>query len=345
MARLFFLVSGEHPTLPFSELKAILEAEGFKHNVLERLVQVLRVEVDSKSIDAVKRRAALTRICSQEVFTCFSTLSDIIRALNSARISDFIESGETFVVRVRKVKDFAPNLISVDLERKIGELILNKVAGTKVDLHNPQKTFFGVITQDRFVFGLKMAEILSKPFVERRPRKKPFFHPSAVQAKLARCMVNLAQPKKDDLVIDPFCGTAGMLIEAGLIECRVMGLDVQKKMIDGSIRNLSYYGIEPEGMVLADAKHFPIKRADCIVTDPPYGRSATTLRWTTKQIVENFLTKAVDVISKGKRICMASPKSIRIGKIAEESGFKHVESHFVYVHRSLTREIVVLERA
>jgi tRNA (guanine10-N2)-dimethyltransferase len=344
VARLFFLVSGEHPTLPFSELSAILEAEGFENKILEKLPQVSRLEAELKAVDAVKYRAALTRVCCQEAFNCSPTLSDIVRNIGSAALDDFIESGETFVVRVRKVKEFAPDLVSVDLERKLGELILEKVRGTKVNLHNPQKTFFGVITQDRFVFGLKMAEIVPKPFVERRPRKRPFFHPSAVQAKLARCMVNLAQPKKNDLVVDPFCGTASMLIEAGLIGCRVLGLDVRRQMINGSFQNLNHYNIEPDGMVLADARQLPIAKTDSIVTDPPYGRSATTLGWSTQQIVEKFLPNAESVISKGKRICMASPKSIRIGKIGEESGFRHLESHFVYVHRSLTREIAVLEK-
>jgi len=41
---------------------------------------------------------------------------------------------------------------------------------------------------------------------------------------------------------------------------------------------------------------------------------------------------------------MASPKSIRIGEIGKESGFRHVESHLVYVHRGLTREVAVFER-
>jgi len=49
------------------------------------------------------------------------------------------------------------------------------------------------------------------------------------------------------------------------------------------------------------------------------------------------------MLPKGRRICMASPKSIKIGKIGEELGLRHTESHFVYVHRSLTREIAVFE--
>ena len=39
MAKLFFLLSGEHESLPVSELKAILETEGYVYKVLEKLDQ------------------------------------------------------------------------------------------------------------------------------------------------------------------------------------------------------------------------------------------------------------------------------------------------------------------
>ncbi|MFQ5836393.1 MAG: TRM11 family SAM-dependent methyltransferase, partial [Candidatus Bathyarchaeia archaeon] len=105
-----------------------------------------------------------------------------------------------------------------------------------------------------------------------------------------------------------------------------------------------HYGVKPQGIAVADARHLPVARVDCIVTDPPYGRSATTLGWSTKRIVEDFLSAVENMLARGRRICMASPKSIRLGKLGKELGFKHVESHFVYVHRSLTREIAVFER-
>jgi len=166
-----------------------------------------------------------------------------------------------------------------------------------------------------------------------------------MKAKLARCMVNLAQPKAGELVLDPFCGTATMLIEAGLIGCRVVGFDVKRRMIEGSLRNLLHYNVIPEGLAVADARHPPAVMTDCIVTDPPYGRSATTLGWSTKQIMKKFLPSVEDMLPRGKRICTASPKSIKVGDIGREVGFKHVESHLVYIHRSLTREIAVFERA
>ena len=344
MARLFFLLSGEHPTLPFSELTSILEAESHKYRVLEKLSQVLRVEAEAQCIESVVLRSAMTRLCGTELMNCNAVSNEILQEASSVPFEDFIERGESFVVRVRRVRESAPHLIGVELEPKLGELVLNRVKGVKVNLTNPQKTFFGILTDNRFVFGLKMAEIPAKPFMERRPRKRPFFHPTAMPAKLARCMVNLVQPKMGELVLDPFCGTASILVEAGLMGCRVMGLDVKRWMVKGSLQNLRYYGVKPEGMAVADARHLPIAGVDCVVTDPPYGRSATTLGWSTRQIVKHFLSVIKETLPRGRRVCMASPKTIRMGRMGEECGLKHIGSHFAYVHRSLTREIAVFER-
>ena len=344
MAKLFFLLSGEHSTLPFSELKAILEAEGHEYRILGMLRQVLRVEAGVESVRSIARRAALTRVCCIELAFSRATMGEIFRKIRSAPLEDCITKGETFVARVRRIGESAPEVETLDLEQKIGAAILDKVKGTKVSLTNPSKTFFGVLTGDRFVFGLKLADVHAKPFVDRRPRKRPFFHPSAMPAKLARCMINLGQPRAGDIVLDPFCGTGSFLIEAGLISCRVVGFDVKRRMVKGSLRNLRHYGIGTEGLLMGDARCPPINRVDCIVTDPPYGRSATTMGREVGEVVRDFLSAAKDCVPKGKRICMASPKSVEIGKMVGEFGFKLAESHSVYVHRSLTREVAVLER-
>jgi tRNA (guanine10-N2)-dimethyltransferase len=344
VAKLFFLLSGEHQTLPVSEVQAILEAEGYNYRILENLTQVLRLEADVNSVESIKFRSALTRICCQEIFNCDASLSEILDNIRSVSLDEFIEEDESFAVRVRKIRGVVPELRSVELERKVGEQILETGKTTRVNLSNPQKTFFGVLTDNRFIFGLKTAEIIPKPFSERRPRRRPVFHPTAMPAKLARAMVNLAQPRKGDLILDPFCGTGGMLVEAGLIGCRVLGFDAKPHMLRGGLKNILHYGIKPEGVAIADARYPPVAKVDCIVTDPPYGRSASTLGTSTRLIVEDFLSAVRDTIPRGRRICMAAPKTVRIDDAGEEAGFKHIESHFVYVHRSLTREIVVFEK-
>ncbi|MEM3770607.1 MAG: DNA methyltransferase [Candidatus Bathyarchaeia archaeon] len=344
MARLFFLLSGEHEILPTAELKAILEAEGYNYKVLETLDQVLRIEADVKCVEAVKKRAALTRLCALELFTCKTEPSEAVKTLRSTNIGEFLESGESFAVRIRHVKSHAREVDGMVLERKLGEIILNTAENLKVNLQNPQKTFTGILTDNRFIFGLKLADLPPKPFMDRRPKEKPFFHPSAMPPKLARCMVNLAKPKADDLVFDPFCGTGSILIEAALIGCHVLGVDVQRRMARGSLKNFKHFGIMPEGVMVADAKNPPVQRVDCVVADPPYGKSATTLKRTTKQIIEDCLEAVYDMLGKDGRICMAAPKTVGISQIGKALGYRHVESHMVYVHRSLTREIAVFEK-
>jgi len=115
-------------------------------------------------------------------------------------------------------------------------------------------------------------------------------------------------------------------------------------MVKGSQCNLAYFNIEPEGLVVGDARNMPLTRFDCVVTDPPYGRSATTLKRTTTQIIEEFLVAVHGILDKGRRVCMAAPKSVGVSRIGESLKYKHLQSHFVYVHRSLTREIAVFEK-
>ena len=102
MARLFFLLSGEHQTLPVSEVQAILEAEGLNYRILEKLTQVLRLEADINSVESIKYRSALTRICCQEIFNCDANLSEILANVRSDSLEEFIEGGESFAVRVEK---------------------------------------------------------------------------------------------------------------------------------------------------------------------------------------------------------------------------------------------------
>jgi tRNA (guanine10-N2)-dimethyltransferase len=344
VAKLFFLISGEHPTLPISEVKAILEAEDIKFKILEKLTQVLRIETNPNCVQAIKFRSALTRVCCVEIFNCKANLQEILGNINSEVMDEFIGGDESFSVRIRRVKGAIPEINRVNLEGELGGQILQSIRGSRVDLSKPQKKFFGIITDNRFLFGLVIAKIIPKQFSERRPRKRPFFHPTAMPAKMCRTMVNLSQPKKGDLLLDPFCGTGGMLVEAGLIGCRVIGFDAKPHMLHGGLKNLKHFGINLEGLIIADARFSPVKKVNCIATDPPYGRSASTLGSITRLIVEDFLYSIADTIPKGRKICIASPKTSRISETAEAAGFNHLESHFVYIHKSLTREIVVFER-
>ncbi len=345
MAKLFFLLSGENQTLPAAEVKAILEAEGYLWTSAQEFDQVLRLESELDSVKSVQVRSAYTRVCALELFVSNANLADIAKAASETNFKAVLKPAESFAVRINRIKNYADQALNtMELEGKLGRQILNSTEGTKVSLKNPDKTFLGIITSEKLVLGLKLTDISSKTFSERRPRKKPFFHPSAMPSKMARCMVNLAHAKAEALVLDPFCGTGTSLIEATYIGCRAVGVDAQKRMILGCRKNLRHFNISAEGLIWADARQVPLTRVDCVITDPPYGRSSSTLKSTTKQLVKDVLVSAYGLLGAGQRICIASPKTLHIKGLGEELGFRHIESHFAFVHRSLTREIAVFEK-
>jgi tRNA (guanine10-N2)-dimethyltransferase len=354
LAKLFFLISGEYETLSFSELKAILEAEGFDYVVTEKLDQTVRLEAEPTSIGHILRRSAYTRTIAQELFTSDDTDEAITKAAEAANFHAVLQEGETLAVRIRRIKEYSTKSDTMRLERKLGKLILQNTTVTCVNLTKPDKTFFGILTNHRLVFGLRLAEIQPKPFVDRRPRKKPFFHPSAMNAKLARCMVNLAHARPGEIVLDPFCGTGTTLIEAALIGCKAVGTDVSRRMVTGTRRNLAKFGAEAEAIMLADARKLPFTKVDVVVTDPPYGKSATTLKSSTRMLIINVLSSAKPLLNMGQRICIGLPLmgngceaerlSATLADFTRNLGFKTVESHLLYIHRSLSREIVVYEK-
>jgi tRNA (guanine10-N2)-dimethyltransferase len=345
VAKLFFLLSGENQSLPVAEVKAILEAEGYQYTHAEEFDQVLRLEAEVESVQAVQVRSAYTRVCATELFISNANLADISNAASKLDLKAVLQPGESFAVRINRIKNYADEALNtMVLEGKLGRQILNATEGTKVSLKNPDKTFLGIITNDKLVLGLKLTDITSKTFSERRPRKKPFFHPSAMPSKMARCMVNLAHAKVESLLLDPFCGTGTSLIEATYIGCKVVGVDAQRRMVLGCRKNLRHFNISAEGLVWGDARQLPFFRVDCVVTDPPYGRSSSTLKSTTKQLVQDVLASTFGLLGVGQRICIASPKTLQIKALGEALGYRHVESHFAFIHRSLTREIAVFEK-
>jgi tRNA (guanine10-N2)-dimethyltransferase len=354
--KLFFLLSGENESMPASEVKAILEAEGFSYANASEFDQILRLEAEVDSVQSVQVRSAYTRFSALELFVSNATHEDIAKAAAETDFKAVLKLGESFVVRINRIRNYADQALNtMELEGKLGKQILNSTEGTKVSLKNPDKTFIGIITDEKLVLGLKLTDITSKTFSERRPRKKPFFHPSAMPSKMARCMVNLAHGKAESLVLDPFCGTGTSLIEASYIGCRAVGVDAQKRMILGTRKNLRYFNISAEGLVLADSRKPPFFKVDCVVTDPPYGRSSSTLKSTTEQLVRDVLASSLELLGTRQRICIALPIQVnglgKISRMAEDLaeyinglGYKTIESHMVYVHSSLTREIMVYEK-
>ena len=175
-------------------------------------------------------------------------------------------------------------------------------------------------------------------FGARHVRHRPFFAPVTLHPRLARALVNCAGVGAGALVWDPFCGTGGILLEAGLVGARVAGSDLQSKMVEGTRTTLAAMDVRPERLEAGDvaAAAASIGRVDAVVTDPPYGRGATTNRERPDALYRRFFDAAADALAPGGALVAILP-SKEAAALAQ--GFRLEEMHEVPVHRSLTRHV------
>lgn len=116
-----------------------------------------------------------------------------------------------------------------------------------------------------------------KDLESRRAPMRPFFSPVTLHPKFARFMVNISGTKKGDTILDPFCGTGGILLEGLILGRNVIGNDSSLVMVKGARLNLKYYGFTSE-IHCSDIRNLKIKKKiDAVVTDMPYGRSSPVL--------------------------------------------------------------------
>ena len=181
-------------------------------------------------------------------------------------------------------------------------------------------------------------------FENRKAQHRPFFSPISLHPKLARVMVNLSAIKKGETLLDPFCGTGGILIEAGLIGAKVIGSDIEKKKTDGCKKNLDFYDIKEYELFCSDIgdidKH--AAEVDSVVTDFPYGKATTTKGEDICRLYERAFENISCVLKENGRavIGLSNKDMLSLG----EKYFSLVEKHGFRAHRSLTRYFAVFHK-
>ena len=335
--------SQEHPELPLAELKAVMECENIEATidvVAEGLVILRDIPEDRIDLynETLTRRLGYTHEVHQLIMkSSAERLSEDIPSINWP---DYIS--ETFAVRVKRLNS---QIDTVATERKAGALILDNCNDIKVKLREPNSLVRMVASKNDIYIAIEKFKLNKKHFVESKPHKRPFFYPGSMSPKLARCMVNLSRVTEGQLLLDPFCGTGGILIEAGLIGCKVVGSDIYWKMKNGAAINLDYFGITDYRTFNLDVRELKMyEKVAAVVTDPPYGISTSTGDIEGDNIFKEFFISIYDNMRDDAYLCMASPHYVDLKPMADEVGFEIVEQYGIKMHRSLTRIISVIRK-
>jgi tRNA (guanine10-N2)-dimethyltransferase len=348
---LFLILSRENDTLPSAELKSVLEAENIEFNSKTYEWGIMGLEIPDGAHDGLETAQILAKrlgysheICQLLMETTLDELEDDISNLNWNDILD-----QNFAIRVKNVGTGLKNELKIDSlesEKKLGAIIKSDVGDSiPVKLEDPS-TFIRVLIMDKKVLiGKRLAKIDKKHFHNLKPHKRPFFYPGSMSPKLARCMVNLSRIVPGDLLMDPFCGTGGILIEAGLLGARLIGSDIDWKMVKGTAENLEHCGIKDFTVFQSDARQINLdEKVQAVVTDPPYGISASLAGEESGKLYADFLAAvSVNMLEKGI-ICMATPHYVDVNELIKGTKFKILERHEIRMHKSLTRVISVMEK-
>jgi tRNA (guanine10-N2)-dimethyltransferase len=320
--KLLFELSGENPTLPFAELGCI-------GTVLDQRLQVAVVDSPDPELG---RRLAMTHVVLEYLGECEPTLTafkDLLRDLSLKTI-------RPFAGRAKKIHGGCNErnpCSQKEFERTIGDMIDGPVS-----LTNPEVEYRAILSEDRCYFGKVLYSFdRGFSFDSRNPGKRDFFHPGVMMPRMARTLVNLALAREGEILLDPFCGTGGILIEAELLSMHAIGSDFDPQMVQGSTRNL-----QNASVMTADATQLPFSdhSIDTIVTDFPYGQSVCILKADTMdQLYAASLEEIRRVLKPGRRAVVVTHRDI--SAIAARV-MTVLQVHDQRVHKSLTRRVLVL---
>ena len=309
-----FLLSRENIRLARAEAEAIFGKGKLKDNVL--LINTIKNS----------ERLAYTRMILEYISECSENkIGQEIKKIDWNK-----KVRGSFALEYRKTDSEA----SHSLNAKYGGMIYDILRHPKVDLEAP-KTKIVIIEKNNTAYIGILKWKNSEEFYARRPNTRPEQMPITVLPKFARACVNLAGSEKE--VYDPFCGVGGFLIEAGLMKLKPIGSDVDENMVKMCKNNLAYYKIRNSRVFRQDALKIN-KKYDYIVTDPPYGKAS---RIVGNDLYGRFLIKLKKILVK--KAVIIFPSFLNAERLIEKSKLKIVGKYPVYVHKSLTRNVFVLE--
>ncbi len=320
MDKLIFELRGPEYDLASAEVRAVLEVLGKDYSLKDTSKYVTIVETECDALEVGKRLGLTHRVLDHGfVFDdfgfCEVEMPDGSVAVDTRRVGGV--DGDS--VRVR---------------REVGGWLDNEI-----DLDDPDHVVL-VLISDRFYSG-RVAFVVDKgEFKTRKVKNREYFSPISLEPWYARALVNLGRVKEGCKVHDPFCGTGGILLEAGLMGMEVSGGDIDVDMVQGCRKNLRQFSVDGE-VVEGDVFDTVPDGVDRVVTDPPYGRASSTGGEDVVEVYRRLFESCSKKLREGGYLSTIFPERefVEMG----EEYLELVESYESRVHGSLKRIFCVFK--
>lgn len=208
----------------------------------------------------------------------WTSLEDLLQQIQSEKVDDM-------AIECWRHEGKIP-VSTKDIERQVGGLFHDK--GSTFNLENPKRRF-GIVLDNSagtVAWGWMIGQGPGKHgWSAMRANKRPFFRPVSLEPRLARAAVNIAAGASAGYVVDPMCGTGGILIESALTGRPTLGIDFDPVMVEGCQENIDWAKVEAE-VKRGDATRFELPNdVAAVVVDPPYGRNSPS----DEKLIEDML--------------------------------------------------------
>jgi tRNA (guanine6-N2)-methyltransferase len=202
--------------------KITMKALAITHKGLE---QVTSLEIDEllKTKTEIKDSCVIFDIKSYEdiALVCYKSQSTkkVIYLIDSFKINSvedikkYVEKNKQEIEQFIDKKTFAVKTehLENDFDREEICIETAEPLTSKVDLNNPDVILFVYIYKDECYLGIDFS---SDDLSKREYRI--YTHFQALRASIAYSMLRIAEYKKEETILDPFCGSATIIIEAAL---------------------------------------------------------------------------------------------------------------------------------
>lgn len=295
------------------------------------------------------------------------SLEDIYRVVRSLDFS-FIKPEWSFAIRSVRVGEH--DFTSIDIGRIAGKAVIDSYLESngvrlKVNLDQPDVIIRCDLVENDFVVGIDMT---GDEGLHKRGYRV-YEHPAPLNPCIASALIYISGWSHEYTLLDPFCGSGTILVEAGMIaknipickfrkefsflkffdeipdyeekevDLKLFGVERFIKHIEGAKKISEFTGIDIKLIQgYAEKIHEYFDSIDFVATNPPYG-----LRIGRKKIIEDLYRGFLDSLSKilEKRAVVITAERSIFERYAEE--FFHDFRRYDVRYGGLLTGVYVLE--
>jgi len=229
------------------------------------------------------------------------------------------------------------NIISDDKKlrtKEFSNIIYKHLSNPKVDLENPKHNYTFLFLEKEIYF-LEIKDKNTDRPEKRKAHKKKYNHPTSLDPKLAKALINLLGK---DSFHDPFCGVGGLVIEGALMGLKVSGSDIASGLIIKAKENAKEYSLNID-FSYQDALKLD-KKYPALISDLPYGKNSVLLQ-EMDVLYEGFFKLAEKLTNS---LIVGMMETTNEKKLLKNTSWRIKHSFVIYVHKSMSRKFLVLEK-